>query len=117
MLIFYPKSLSVNFVVVPTFFFHIRPTTINALSSLPEPEETAQTMVIRQSTEFSKASRRRRGSISHYIKKKLSFRKKGKDSSSSSLSYNIQPAEEVEEQEPRRKKHRVSRDVSPVLLE
>ena len=81
------------------------------LSSLPEPEETAQTMVVRETTESTKASQRRRGSISHYIRKKLSFRKKDKDSPSS-LSYNMQPIEETEEQEPRRKKHRISRNVS-----
>jgi len=90
-----------------------RLTTLDVLGSLPEPEETAQTMVIRQSSDASKATQRRRGSISHYIKKKFSTRKKNKESSSS-ISYNVSNLDEAIQPELKKKKNRVSINVSTV---
>ena len=88
-------------------YFPCRGNVLEALGSLPEPEEDAQTMVIRQS---SQPTRKRRGSISQYIKRKLSKRKEGPFNAYniSAADSNLESPEAVSRKSPRRKLGHVS---------
>ena len=52
-----------------------RLTTYEALGSLPAPEETAQALVIKEAESEGGATHKRRGSISHFFRRKFSRRK------------------------------------------
>ena len=53
-----------------------RYTTYEVLGSLPAPEETAQTLVIKEAHSVGGATRKRRGSISHFFRRKFSLSRK-----------------------------------------
>ena len=101
------KSLvewTVGFEMLNAITVFCRMNVLDALESLPEPEETAQTMVVRQSSQPS--TRKRRGSISQYFKRKWSKRKDG-PSTHYDVSASTTP-EAVSQRSPRRKSGYVS---------
>ncbi len=93
----------------------IRLNTLDALGSLPEPEETAQTMVVRQSQQAGRGTHKRRGSISQYIKRKLS-KKKDNPGTATTTSYNFSSSSNVAPVSGSNRKARNSRVVSHLSI-